>query len=131
MTGKPAILVVDDDPGVRRWLQRILHKYGYYAIAVGDTLQGLAAFAQGEDEIVLAIVDMVLPGAPGLDLAAELGRRRPDLRVLYISGCVDSIAMRAIARTSPEVVLLKPFTERSFIDRVGQLITNRMDAANG
>jgi DNA-binding response OmpR family regulator len=119
---KPAILIVDDDPSIRTFIQRILARHGYASIEAADASQGLSAFALDDVEIWLAIVDMILPGNAGLDLAAELGRRQPGLRILYISGCVDSIAMEAIARSSPEHVLLKPFTEALLIDRARRLM---------
>jgi DNA-binding response OmpR family regulator len=120
-SNKPSILVVDDDISIRRWIQRALLKDGYASVAAASTSEGLAIF-QAEAGIHLAIVDMLLPGDAGLDLAAELGRRQPGLRILYISGCVGSIAMEAIARTSPELVLLKPFTAAALIARVHRLM---------
>ena len=117
---QPSILVVDDDISICRWIKRVLLKHGYVSVAVANASQGLSVF-QAAGGIHLAIVDMVLPGDAGLDLAAELGRRQPSLRILYISGCVDSIAMEAIATNSPELVLLKPFTEAALVDQVRRL----------
>ena len=114
---KPSILVVDDDISLCGWIQRVLLKHGYASVAVASASQGLSVF-QAEGGIRLAIVDMVLRGTAGLDLAAELGRQQPGLRILYISEYVESIAMEAIAKNSPELVLLKPFTEASLIARV-------------
>ncbi|HTS29652.1 MAG TPA: response regulator [Bryobacteraceae bacterium] len=119
---KAIILVVEDDPSVRTWIQQILHEHGFASVGVGDTQKALSVFDRDDVEVYLAIVDMILPGDAGLDLAAELARRHPGLRILYISGCVDSIAMEAIAWNSPELVLLKPFSEESLLERVRWLI---------
>jgi len=123
MPRKPIVLVVDDDISVRHWIQDILFEHGYASVAASDAVQGLSVFRMEDIEVCLAIVDMILPGEAGLDLAAELARRQPGLKILYISGCVDSIAMEAIARTHPEVVLLKPLTEESLMDRVQRLMS--------
>jgi DNA-binding response OmpR family regulator len=119
---KPTILVVDDDVAIRLWIQEVLFEHGYDPVLVANASQGLSVFQMDNLAIDLAIVDMMLPGATGLDLAAELDRQRPGLRILYISGRVDSIAMEAIALKSPEQVLLKPFTEESLIARIHTLI---------
>jgi DNA-binding response OmpR family regulator len=122
MNPKPTILVVDDDVAIRLWIQEVLFEHGYDSVLVANASQGLSVCQVDNVPIDLAIVDMMLPGPTGLDLAVELERQRPGVRILYISGRVDSIAMEAIALKSPEVVLLKPFTEEALIDRIHILI---------
>ena len=65
-----------------------------------------------------------MPHIGGLDLAAELGRRYPDLKVLYISEYGTAIATQGIAFAAPDLVLLKPFTEEMLLDRVRHLCEN-------
>ncbi len=65
---------------------------------------------------------MVMPGVSGLDLAADLGREYPNLKILYISGYVGSLVAEALARRSPERVLMKPFTEEALLARVRDLL---------
>jgi DNA-binding NtrC family response regulator len=72
--------------------------------------------------IALAIIDMVMPGMSGLDLAAELDRLRPGMKILYTSGHVSSVAMESIAQRSPDRVLFKPFDGNELLDRVIQLV---------
>jgi len=129
----PTILVVEDDASVRTWIQQVLLEHGYVSLGVGDAQEAIKAFEQEDVEVYLAIIDMILPGDAGLDLAAELGRRQPGLRVLYISGCVDSIAMEAIAWNSPDLVLLKPFSEETLIERIRWLMAKpaAMQSAGG
>ena len=71
---KPAILIVDDDPSIRTFIQRILARHGYASIEAADASQGLSAFALDDVEIWLAIVDMILPGNAGVrvDLLDEV-----------------------------------------------------------
>jgi YesN/AraC family two-component response regulator len=63
-----------------------------------------------------------MPGISGLDLATDLDREYPNLKILYISGYVGSTAADALARRTPERVLLKPFSEQELLDRVRMLI---------
>jgi CheY-like chemotaxis protein len=73
----------------------------------------------------------VMPGVSGLDLAAILGRDYPNLKILYISGYIGSLAAEALARRSPERVLLKPFTEDALLARVLMLLGTASAVSGG
>ena len=118
----PAVLVVEDQEPLRRLIVRFLGRHGIQAFEAANAGQGLSIVHQRAGRIDLAILDMVMPGMSGLDLATDLIREYPGTRILYISGHVDSIAMDVIARRSPEAVLLKPFTEQALLERVHQLL---------
>jgi CheY-like chemotaxis protein len=116
------ILVVDDQTPVRRLISRMLTRSGFKTIEAGNGVQALALFEDAHQTIDLAIIDMVMPQMSGLDVAAELARQCPDLKILYLSAYAGSIAIDCIRRRSPEQLLLKPFTERSLVDRVFGLL---------
>jgi CheY-like chemotaxis protein len=116
----PAILVVEDQYAMRRLIVRMLEQ-SYPVMDAGTAQQGLTLL-KSHPEVELAIVDMVMPGMSGLDLAAHLSREHPGIKILYISGYVASIAIQAIADQSPDAVLLKPFTEQTLVERVHHLL---------
>jgi two-component system cell cycle sensor histidine kinase/response regulator CckA len=124
MTRYPSqtILVVDDQMPVRQLISRMLTRRGFKTIEAGTGSQALSLFEGAHGTIDLAIIDMVMPQMSGLDVAAELARQSPELKILYISACAGSIAIESIRRRSPEFLLLKPFTERSLVDRVVDLL---------
>jgi CheY-like chemotaxis protein len=115
------VLVVDDQIAMRRLICRMLERSHFAALEAGAADLGLTLM-ESHPEVGLAIVDMVMPGVSGLDLAAELNRRHPGIPILYISGYVASIAMQAIGDHSPDAVLLKPFTRTRLIARVRHLL---------
>ncbi|HWC99861.1 MAG TPA: response regulator [Candidatus Sulfopaludibacter sp.] len=116
------MLVVEDNELLRDVIECMLSGHGFTTVSVETAERGLAAF-EDNPTVSLAILDMVLPGQSGLDLAAELERRRPGFRILYISGFSDSIAMESIARRDPKLVLIKPFGEDELIQRVSGLLS--------
>jgi len=118
----PAVLVVEDQESVRRFIVKLLSRHGIQAFDAANAAQGLSIVHQRAGRIDLAILDMVMPGVSGLDLATDLSREYPGIKILYISGFVESIAMDVIARRSPQAVLLKPFTEQALLDRVRQFL---------
>jgi two-component system cell cycle sensor histidine kinase/response regulator CckA len=120
--GRPTILVVEDQTSLRRLVVRILQSGGFATLDAGRAADGLELVRERRGVLDLAIVDMVMPGMSGLDLATDLDREYPSLKILYISGYVDSIAADVIARRAPDCLLLKPFTRQALLDRVRMLL---------
>jgi DNA-binding response OmpR family regulator len=116
------VLVVDDEILLRRLIMRELKRNGIDPIGAADGTEGLEAFLAGREKIDLVIMDLLMPGMNGLDLAAELERRRPGVKILYISGLGASIAVESILSQSPDRVLLKPFTPQALVERVAHLL---------
>ena len=125
------ILVVEDQPDLRQFVCRALERNGHGALAAGHADQAFELIKEQAGAIDLVIVDMVLPGPSGLDLASWLDRDFPNLPILYISGHVDSIAMECIAHRSPDCVLLKPFTSSQLLARVNLLLSSISNKSSG
>jgi CheY-like chemotaxis protein len=112
------ILVVEDQQPVRELIISMLIRSGFQTIEADNGVQALALFENAKAVIDLAIIDMVMPTMSGLDVAAEIERQRPELKILYLSAQAGTIAMDCIERRSPSLLLMKPFTERSLLERV-------------
>jgi two-component system cell cycle response regulator CpdR len=78
------ILLVDDEAEIRRFLARRLSRRGYAVTTAADGNQALALLAEGAFD--LAILDFMMPGMNGLELAAQCHLRYPDLRILMLTG---------------------------------------------
>lgn len=104
-----AILVVEDDLMVREFVVRQLERLGYLTIAAGNGTEALAVIDRGEP-IHLMLTDVMMPGGmTGKQLALEAERRRPGLKVLYMSGYTENAILHH-GRLDPDVALLsKPF----------------------
>jgi PAS domain S-box-containing protein len=107
--GSEAILVVDDEPGVRKLVEKVLKNTGYSVFAV-DTGEEALALLRGEQHFDLLLTDMILPGGMRGDaLADEASCVRPDLPVAYMSGYAGEWAADT-GRFRPGVnYLVKPF----------------------
>jgi PAS domain S-box-containing protein len=79
------ILVVEDEPDVRRFVVRTLEHERYTVLVAGSPGQAEALAASGE-RIDLVLTDLVMPGVSGAELAKRLLVRHPQMRVLYMSG---------------------------------------------
>ena len=116
------VLVIDDTPAVREFIMDELKTHGIDPIGAGDGVAGLKAFVANRERIDLVILDLLMPRMSGLDLAAELERCRPGVKILYISGHDGSIAIESIRRQSADRVLMKPFTPGALRSKVGSLL---------
>jgi CheY-like chemotaxis protein len=81
-TGKPIILVIDDDDAMRRALTRMLGSEGFGTLEASDGAEGLVVYAEHEHEIKAATLDLLMPGTGGPDTLATLARFAPTLPVV-------------------------------------------------
>jgi CheY-like chemotaxis protein len=117
------VLVVEDDLIVRSMLLELLAQEGYEVAAAADG-EHAAALAKTRDfQIDLLISDVVMPNCSGLELADRLSLLCPNLRVLFISGYFEDLALQECVRRGTASVLLKPFSEYELAARVRQILT--------
>src|SRR3954451_6439130 len=122
MPSPPAILIVDDDPAVRRFMERVVSKQGWRTLLAGGGIEAVALMLHYDGPIPLAIVDLVMPTVGGLDFANQLRMDRPATTILYISGRGGSIEAESLRQKAPQTVLQKPFTAKELLDRICALL---------
>ena len=100
-----SILVIDDDPDVRAFIVTTLQEQGYFVRQAGDGKKGLAELGRERPDLV--IVDFIMPGMSGAEIAKKIRSRFPEQRILFVSGYSETDAVK---RTAPDAPLLtKPF----------------------
>jgi two-component system chemotaxis response regulator CheY len=102
----PTVLVVDDDPGMRRYLRSCLEPLGMQVVEANDGRQALELLSEEAPRLDLAIVDLVMPEVDGLELVARLEADPvySALPVLLVTGEWDEVGQR-----KGRPVLRKPF----------------------
>jgi two-component system, cell cycle sensor histidine kinase and response regulator CckA len=91
-------------------------------IPASNAREAAERFSSAEGEIDLVITDVVMPGASGPALLKHLSERRPDLKVLFMSGYTDD-AVPALGRLDKNTVFLqKPFTRERLIAKVREAL---------
>ncbi len=99
------VLVIDDDPDVRRFIVEGLETLGYQVSWAEDGRSGLERLAG--DAPALLVVDYAMPGMTGVQVAEQARRQCPGLTVLLVTGYADAGAIEQLV--SAEQVLRKPF----------------------
>jgi len=117
------VLLVEDDAGVRDVSARALRAGGFQVLAAAGAGEAMELAARSPGPIDVLVTDVVMPGVNGEALAEELRRRRPDLRILYVSGYPDDIIGRHGVLDRGVELLAKPFTPVNLVDRVGALMS--------
>lgn len=129
--GHETVLVVDDEASVREVTRRVLKAAGYRVLTAADGEEGLATAAAYPDRIHLLLADVIMPRMDGRALAERLTRLRPGIKVLFTSGYTDDAIARHGDPGSGLRLLAKPFTARSLVRRVRELLDDLEPAGDG
>ena len=121
-TGTECVLVAESETAVRCLTCGILEKSGYRVVDATDHLHAETLFEQNVDDVDLLVTDVILPQSSGPVLFERLSRRRPGLKVLYVSGFTeDTISHHG--QLAPGVEFLqKPFTADALTRRVREVL---------
>jgi two-component system cell cycle sensor histidine kinase/response regulator CckA len=85
--GTETILIAEDETPLRQMVSEVLHIHGYQVIEAASGPAALEAWRHERNRVDLLLTDMVMPGGMmGSDLAAELKRNNPQLKVIYTTG---------------------------------------------
>jgi two-component system cell cycle sensor histidine kinase/response regulator CckA len=112
------ILLAEDEPGVRAFLEMALRRAGHRVIATSSGTEALAIGEQHTDPIDLLIADVVMPGLSGPDAADQLKQRHPAMQTLFLSGYSSHSALPARVTAEPGAFLQKPFTVEALLAKV-------------
>lgn len=106
--GNETILLVEDEDAVRKLLTHVLRKRGYSVLEAANAEDALRFFDGSGDEIRLVLTDMVMPRMSGRELAEQILRIRPDMKVIFMSGYTDDVLVRTGALGPGMSFLQKP-----------------------
>jgi two-component system, cell cycle sensor histidine kinase and response regulator CckA len=115
LTVAELILVVDDEPSIRRLAMRALLEEGFDVLEAGDGEQALEIVDAGGVSVLVS--DVVMPRLNGVQLMERLARSHPELPVVLMSGyAAPELAAMGIA--APCALLAKPFTPDRLVEEV-------------
>jgi CheY-like chemotaxis protein len=107
--GSETILIVEDDPLVRAYVNTQLQSLGYRTLSAGNGIEALA-IADGGTAFDLLFTDVIMPGRfNGRQLATEIGLRHPSLKVLFTSGYTENAVVHHGRLDSGVLLLAKPY----------------------
>jgi signal transduction histidine kinase/ActR/RegA family two-component response regulator len=129
--GAETVLVVEDADDLRGVIERILGEHGYTVLTAGTGREAAEVAEAHAGPIDLLLTDVVLRGAiSGREVADTLVARRPDLRVLFMSGHTGSLLQSNGTLGEGDAVLQKPFSAETLLARVRSLVGSGYLAAD-
>lgn len=111
--GKERVLLVEDDPSVRKTGTRLLGRLGYNVIACANAEEAIAVVEVQREQFDLLMTDVILPGLDGKALSERLTRALPTMKVLYCSGYTAEVIAHRGVLDNGIAFIAKPFSQET------------------
>jgi len=121
-TGQITVLVVDDEPEVRKLVSAMVGQFGYTVLTADSGEHALTVYRHHKEPIDLLITDVVAPGMSGPMLADQLTALQPGLKVLFISGYDNTQVVQKYVVEKGHALLTKPFTAEQMQTKVQEML---------
>jgi CheY-like chemotaxis protein len=129
--GTETILLVEDEPQVRKLAARVLRSAGYTVLEASDGSAALERMERDRPDLDLLLTDLVMPGLSGGDLWERLRTEQDGLRVLLISGYTEDEAVHRDISLERLPFLAKPFTVGALAAKVRAVLDAPRDQSFG
>ena len=116
--GSGTILVVEDEESVRLMVTETLRECGYTVLECGLGREAMEIVARHAGRVEMLITDVIMPEMDGVDLAAHITKRHPEIQVLYMSGYGGEALQKHDMPRSDHDLLRKPFHARELLAKV-------------
>jgi len=119
----PAILIVDDEESVLRFVGTLVEEEGYTTLRAGTLEDGEKLL---DKKYALALLDITLPDGSGLVLAKKIKKRTPDLPVVIMTGFPGGGNVRESLEVEPDAYLLKPVAPAILLSLLKRLVARKI-----
>jgi two-component system, cell cycle sensor histidine kinase and response regulator CckA len=122
LTGRGAILLVEDEEAVRAFASRALASRGYTVLEAETGLDALRVVEEASEPIDLIVSDVIMPEMDGPTMLTELRKRGLTAKVIFVSGYADDAFAKNLPEGQDFVFLPKPFSLKQLIETVKGLM---------
>lgn len=123
------VLIAEDEDSVREMASEFARSAGYQVLAAHDGLEALAMAQAAKHPVHILLTDVVIPHIRGPQLAASLRERMPQVKVVFMSGYLESQKEEGVL--PGDIFLQKPFTRDALIERFEEALSKQPPAKNG
>ena len=109
--GSETILIAEDEPDLRELTRIFLESYGYKVLDASNADQALEKAEKLNEPIHLLLTDVIMPGMSGRQLAEKYLSKRPQTRIVYMTGYTDDMVVQHKVLEPGVQLLQKPFTK--------------------
>lgn len=123
--GTETILVAEDHPGNREMVDEMLRKLGYQVILAKDGEEAVEKFCEHHRDIMIVLLDVVMPRLGGSDAYEKIRRLKPDVPVIFSSGYSEESARLAALTSQGAVLLQKPYGPKTLARKIREVLDRR------
>ena len=123
------VLVVDDEPAIRKLVAAMLGRNGYRVLAA-DTGENAVRIFRNNPDVDLLLTDVVAPGMSGPMIVDQIVALKPDIKVLFMSGYDGTHVVQRYVVDKGYSLLVKPFTMLQLEDKVRAVLGEESQAAS-
>ena len=127
--GRPSVLIVDDEPAIRRLFRNLLESEGYVTAEAEDGRAALALLGSAAFELV--VCDLFMDGVDGMETITAVHHLYPAEKILVVSGAVDGNYFRMAKALGAADVLAKPVQPQRLLKAVHDLMAQPAVASLG
>jgi CheY-like chemotaxis protein len=120
--GNQRVLVVEDDPVMRRLLRMWLHRAGLTVLSADSGEEALKLCEEDPAPIHLLVTDGVMPGIDGFELARRLSEREPPVRTILLSGYLHHFVSRPDIPWNVEAFFAKPVSGNELVAKALEIV---------
>jgi two-component system cell cycle sensor histidine kinase/response regulator CckA len=124
LTGRGTVLLVEDEVAVRAFAARALASRGYQVVEAGSGVEALSAIERNGGDVDLVVSDVVMPEMDGPTLLRELRQKRPDMKVIFISGYAEEAFKKNLPEGERFTFLPKPFSLKDLVAAVKETMAS-------
>ncbi len=122
---RPAVILADDEAGLREMLRMVLEHEGYEVIEATNGEEAVAIFAARRDRVAAVLLDVQMPVLSGLEAYRRIRALSPQTPVILGTGYVGDAELAAIRDSGADDMLLKPYEMRDLLDRLARVTATR------
>ncbi len=122
LSGSETVLAVDDDPAMLELVEEMLTPLGYKVLSAASGEEAIEMTTSQQEKIDLLLLDVVLPGIKGQELAKQLQINCPDVSVLFMSGYLCPSMGHSDSGQKFEAFIQKPFAPNSLLRKMRKLL---------
>ena len=125
--GTERILVVDDEPSIRRLIMDTLQPLGYRLLEASCGKEALQINKTTDGEIDILLTDVVMPEMNGMELADIIRESRPSIKVIFTSGYTDKTIFNHDALDDRISFLQKPITPKKLVSKLNNILREKLN----
>jgi len=124
--GNETVLIVDDEPAITALTEVVLIEHGYRVFVAHDGLQALNILKHENESIDIIVSDIIMPDLDGCQLAREVRRRYPHIKIQMVSGFADDRHHGVVDDDLHKNMMYKPCSSQALLIRIRHLLDNNI-----